>query len=115
MNMGIICAGGSDAPIEPLNPILGIHAAVTRMKINSEDRTVYGLSERLSVFEAFALYTKGSAAAIGQEKRRGVINKGYDADFTVFNLDVFAVAPDDLLKAEAVMTVIDDKIMYDKN
>ena len=115
LNLGIICAGGSDAPIEPLNPILGIHAAVTRMKINSEDRTVYGLSERLSVFEAFALYTKGSAAAIGQEKRRGVINKGYDADFTVFNLDVFAVAPDDLLKAEAVMTVIDDQIMYDKN
>ncbi|RRN74275.1 amidohydrolase [Peribacillus simplex] len=114
LNMGIICAGGSDAPIEPLNPILGIHAAVTRTKINSEDSTVYGLDERLSVHDAFALYTKGSAAAIGQEKRRGQIIKGYDADFTVFNLDVFAVAPDDLLKVEAVMTVIDDRIMYDK-
>lgn len=43
-----------------------------------------------------------------------MIIEGYDADFTVFNLDVFTVAPDDLLKAEAVMTVIDDKIMYDK-
>ncbi|MGE7758876.1 amidohydrolase [Peribacillus sp. NPDC097895] len=115
LNMGIICAGGSDAPIEPLNPILGIHAAVTRTKINSEDGHVYGLDERLSVYEAFVLYTKGSAAAIGQEKRRGQIIKGYDADFTVFDLDVFAVKPDDLLKAEAVMTIIDDRVVYDKN
>lgn len=114
LNMGITCAGGSDAPIEPLNPILGIHAAVTRAKIDGDDAG-YGLAERLTVFEAFSLYTKGSAAAIGQEKRRGMIFKGYDADFTVFDLDVFAVKTDDLLTAQAVMTVIDDMIMYDEN
>lgn len=114
LNMGITCAGGSDAPIEPLNPILGIHAAVTRAKIDGDDAG-YGLAERLTVFEAFSLYTKGSAAAIGQGKRRGMIFKGYDADFTVFDLDVFAVKPDDLLTAQAVMTVIDGRIMYDEN
>ncbi|WP_057911414.1 amidohydrolase [Peribacillus muralis] len=113
LRMGIICAGGSDAPIEPLNPIFGIHAAVTRAKTNSEDAG-YNLAERLTVFEAFSLYTKGSAAAIGQEKRRGRIIKGYDADFTVFDVDVFAVDPEELLKAEAVMTVIDDRVMYHK-
>ncbi|MFD4816812.1 amidohydrolase [Peribacillus butanolivorans] len=114
LKLGIICAGGSDAPIEPLNPILGIHAAVTRKKINSDDETVYGMDERLSLYDAFSLYTKGSAAAIGLENRRGQIIKGYDADFTVFNRDVLAIEPDDLLKVEAVMTVIDDRIMYDK-
>ncbi len=73
-----------------------------------------GLSERLSVSRLSHCMQRGCCSN-QSEKRRGVTNKGYDADFTVFNLDVFAVAPDDLLKAEAVMTVIDDKIMYDKN
>ncbi|AOH56104.1 amidohydrolase [Peribacillus muralis] len=114
LRMGIICAGGSDAPIEPLNPLLGIHAAVTRAKIDS-DEAGYGLAERLTVYEAFSLYTKGSAAAIGQEKRRGMISKGYDADFTVFDQDVFTGKPEALPGAEAVMTVIDDRIMFDKN
>ena len=88
---GFHCAGGSDAPIEPVNPLLGIHAAVTRRKPFGEDQTIYDEKECLSLFDALSLYTTGSAYAIGQEGARGKIAPGYVADFTVFETDLYPV------------------------
>ena len=112
LDMGIICAGGSDAPIESLNPLMGIHAAVTRRKPFDGSSEVFGEEQQLSAFEAFSLYTKGSAAAIGLENQRGIIRAGYDADFTVFDKDVFNIEADELLTTQPVMTVIDGKVVY---
>ncbi|RFU66228.1 amidohydrolase [Peribacillus glennii] len=109
---GIVCAGGSDAPIEPLHPFLGIHAAVTRTKPYGLDKTIYGDKERLSIYEAVSLYTKGSAYANGSEKRRGKIEKGFDADFTIVDRNIFTVNCDSLLETKALMTVIDDHIVH---
>lgn len=72
---GIPCAGGSDAPIEPVEPLLGIHAAIAR-KEPGKDGPVYGESEKLTPFEAVSLFTTGSAFAIGKEHERGQINPG---------------------------------------
>lgn len=115
LRKGIICAGGSDAPIEPLNPLLGIYAAITRQKPSGKDHNkVYGEKERLSPFEAVSLYTKGSATAINQENHRGQIKPGFDADFTVLSQNIFHISPEELLKTQAVLTVIDEKIVYNK-
>ncbi|WP_409302184.1 amidohydrolase [Peribacillus sp. SCS-155] len=112
LEMGIVCAGGSDAPIEQLNPLLGIHAAVTRMKPEGEDNTVYGESERLSMFEAVSLYTTGSAGAILEQKTRGQIAKGFDADFTILDTDIFRNSAEKLLEANVAMTVIAGKSVF---
>jgi predicted amidohydrolase YtcJ len=114
LEMGITCAGGSDAPIERLNPLLGIHAAVTRIKPDDADGTIYGREQRLSMYEAVSLYTKGSAFAIGCENKRGQIKPGFDADFTILDKDIFSETPDVLLNAEAIMTVIDGQIVFQK-
>lgn len=85
IDAGIICAGGSDAPIEGISPIEGIKAAVGRsVQMNGEEVT-YEPSEQLSMYEAISLYTTGSALAIGREKEMGMIVENYFADFTVFN------------------------------
>ncbi|MFJ7974593.1 amidohydrolase [Peribacillus sp. NPDC096379] len=111
---GIHCAGGSDAPIEPVDPLLGIHAAVTRRKPFGPDQTIYNEKECLSLFEALSLYTTGSAYAIGQEESRGKIAPGYVADFTVFEKDLYTVQPDEWLEIQAGMTVVNEQIVYAK-
>lgn len=112
LDEGLICAGGSDAPIEPVDPLLGIHAAVTR-RLPGETHAGYLPQEKLSLFEALGLFTKGAASAIGAEDRRGVIKRGIDADFTVLSEDLFSLDPDEWINVETFLTIVDDSIMYD--
>ncbi|MFY4774584.1 amidohydrolase [Metabacillus sp. RGM 3146] len=109
---GIICAGGSDAPIEPLNPFLGIHAAVTRKSIHTPEQEGYYMQEALSAFEAIQLYTIGSARAVHKEASRGLIKEDYEADFTIIDRDPFRISSDELKKTMVVMTVIDGQIVF---
>lgn len=95
---GIKCAGGSDAPIEPLNPLKSLHAAMTR--------------SNLTALEALHLYTIGSAYAEGQEYRRGTISIGKQADLTVFDRDLLAIEADELLEAKVKFTIVNGKIAY---
>lgn len=115
IDAGIICAGGSDAPIEPADPLLGIHAAVTRQIPGDESRTEYMPRQKLTVFEAVGLFTKGSAYAAMKESGHGLISPGYAADFTVLDQDIFTIPPDKLLATKANMTVVDDTIVYTRS
>lgn len=110
---GLICAGGSDAPVEDVDPLLGIHAAIARRK-PGETHEGYVPEEKLSRFEAIGLYTTGSAAAIGKENSRGLIKEGFDADFTVFDRDLFSVEEDEILNAKVELTVVAGEVMYRK-
>ncbi|WP_062514028.1 amidohydrolase [Halobacillus sp. KGW1] len=112
IDAGIKCAGGSDAPIEEINPLLGIRAAVDRRA--TYDHEVYQTEERLSVYEAVSLYTKGSAQAIHKENSQGMIAKGFVADFTILDRDLFALKPHELADANVMMTVVDGEIMYQR-
>ncbi|WP_057761384.1 amidohydrolase [Cytobacillus praedii] len=113
LNEGLPCAGGSDAPIEPLNPFLGIHAAVTRTNINDPERTVYNQHEALTTFEAVCLFTKGSAYAASHENDRGMIKEGFLADFTILEEDIFKIDPDKIADIVVAQTIIGGSIMYD--
>lgn len=112
LDAGLHCAGGSDAPIEIPDPLLGIHAAVTRRKIG-ETHDGYYPEQKLSVYEAVSLYTKGSAYVIGKENTRGQIAEGFTADFTVLDRDLFTVPVDDIPNAKVEMTVVDNTVMFE--
>ena len=114
LDEGIICAGGSDAPIEDVDPRQGLFAAVARRK-PEETHEGYLPEQKLSRFEAIRLYTYGSAQAICMEHRRGLIKEGFDADFTVFDRDLFEGPEEQLLEAEVEMTVVAGEVMYEKN
>jgi predicted amidohydrolase YtcJ len=109
---GIQCAGGSDAPIEPVDPLLGIYAAVTRTSIYDDSGKSYYPAQKLSVYEAVELFTKGSAYAIHHSHNRGMIKHGYTADFTVFDQDIFALPHEELLNVTVALTIVDNEIMY---
>lgn len=114
LNGGLHCAGGSDAPIEPVNPLLGIHAAITRRKPEEEYHEGYGVEQKLTRWEAIHLFTTGSAYAIGKEAIRGLIYPNYVADFTILDQDLFHCKEEEILKANVLQTVVDDTVMYER-
>ena len=111
LDKGLILGGSSDAPIEDVNPLLGIHALVTR----KGDAGVYNENERVSRFEAFKMYTANAAEIAYKGDRAGRIHAGYYADFVIFDRDVMQVPPDDLLSAKVTQTIIDDDTVYQIN
>jgi predicted amidohydrolase YtcJ len=111
MDAGLHCAGGSDAPIEPLDPRLGFHAAMTRRK-PSERHEGYLPEEKLTMDEAIRLFTIGSALAATEEMERGTLASGKYADFTVVDRDPYEMEPDELLELQVKMTVINGKIGF---
>lgn len=111
LDEGFMCAAGTDAPIEEVEPLKTIYAAVER-KLPGQSHKGYGESEKLSRFEAVKMYTYGSAQAICKEHERGLIKDGYVADFTIFNRDLFEGSSNDMLKAEVDKTVVGGKIVY---
>ncbi|WP_172250222.1 amidohydrolase [Saccharibacillus deserti] len=112
IDAGIVCAGGSDAPIEPLNPLLGLHAAVARRRPDrAEPAEGYLPQERLSLQQALWLFTEGSALAAAEAGERGRIQVGFAADFTVLDRDI-AAGEQALTEARALMTVVNGKVAY---
>ena len=91
---GIPLAGGSDSYVTPMDSLLGIHSAVNRPNE----------SERISVFDAVGLFTSGAARVSFDESKRGTLEVGKEASFTVLGGDPFDVRPDTIkdLRVEAL-------------
>ncbi|MDH4616629.1 amidohydrolase [Brevibacillus sp. AY1] len=111
IHKGIICAGGSDTPVEPIDPLLGIHAAVTR-KAPGETHGGYMPEEKLTMQEAISLFTTSGAKVTHEDHLKGTLSRGKFADMTVYSNDLFAMDPDELLSTKIVMTVIGGKVCY---
>lgn len=86
LEAGLTLGGGSDSYVTPMDSLLGIHAAVNRPNE----------SERLSVFQAVSLFTSGASRLSFDESRRGTLEVGKEASFTVLERDPFDVAPSEL-------------------
>ncbi|KAF1321904.1 Metal-dependent amidohydrolase 3, partial [Globisporangium splendens] len=87
LSTGIVCAGGSDAPIETCNPFQGIYDAIYRHK-PGQPQDVFLPDEKLTFEEALEIYTKNGAFAAMEETRLGQLAPGYLADFVVLQQDV---------------------------
>ncbi|SER22731.1 amidohydrolase [Piscibacillus halophilus] len=107
---GLLCAGGSDAPIESVEPLLSIDAAVNRR--SAYDGHVYNSEECLSIYEAIELYTVNPAKVIGKEHIQGKIAEGYYADFVILDQDPFQINKDELHKIKVLNTIVNGEIVY---
>jgi predicted amidohydrolase YtcJ len=90
LDAGIPVAGSSDYPCGPYEPLAAITSCAERRAL---DGTAIGLSQRISVREAFGLYTSGAAYAAGEERVKGTLAPGMIADFVELGRDPFAVPP----------------------
>lgn len=100
---GLIVASGSDCPVEPISPVLGIWAAVARKSFPEES---------LTVEEALKTYTINAAYASFDEKKRGTIEVGKLADLTILSDNLSNVQPEDIQNVDVNMTIVDGKIVY---
>jgi hypothetical protein len=104
---GARLAFGSDAPVEIPNPFLGLHAAVTRQRVDGSPGPGgwYG-EQRLTLQEALEGFTIGPAYAAGVEDRLGQLAAGYLADLIVLDDDPFLCDLADLHSLQPVATMI---------
>ena len=113
VDSGVVIAGGSDAPIESLNPLWGIYAAVTRQDHKGFPENGWYPEERMTMEEAVKMFTSWAAYASFEEDLKGTLETGKLADFTVLSKDIFTIELLDLLTTRVLMTVIGGNIRYD--
>lgn len=112
LDAGVHLVFGSDAPIEPADPLFGIHAAVTRQRRDGEPDGGREPDQRLSVAEAIAAFTEQAARMDEREGVRGRIEAGAFADFVVLGTDPFEVEPANLYKITVETTVVGGEVVY---
>jgi predicted amidohydrolase YtcJ len=103
---GIRVVGGSDCPMEPLNPLLGIQAAVTRE---------FFPEERITVGEALRMYTVDAAYSSGEENIKGSVETGKLADLTVLSHNPAKVPPNEIENIAIEMTIVGGRVVYSKH
>lgn len=114
LEAGIPVALSSDAPAtawaDPVNPFVGIQAAVTRIAYNGADT---GQDERISVEEAIELYTRG-AQEITRIPQVGQLRVGYFADFIVLDQDILQIPADQIKDVKVEATYFNGKLVYNR-
>ncbi len=112
-NKVMLCFG-SDWTVAPLNPLLGIYAAVTRRTLDDKNPEGWIPEQKISVEEAIMAYTINNAYASFEEKIKGSIEVGKLADFTVLDQDILTIDPVKIKDVKVEMTVFDGKVIYKK-
>ncbi len=107
---GAVLAFGSDAPVEPIDPLLGIHAAVTRRRPRDDD--AWRPEQRLTLEEALAGYAAGPAYAMASERVTGTLRVGMRCDATVVDRDLARCSEDELLEARVRATITDGAVRF---
>jgi predicted amidohydrolase YtcJ len=106
LKKGIRVVGGSDCPMEPLSPLLGIQAAATRATFPEE---------RVTVDEALRMYTVDAAYSSGEENIKGSVETGKLADLTVLSHNPAKVTPNEIENIAVEMTIVGGKVVYSKH
>ena len=106
LDQGARVAFGSDAPVEPLDPLLGIHAAITRQR-DGKPEGGWHPEARISLQEALFGYTRGPAWAAEMEDRLGILREGYLADLVALDRDITQTPPDEIPALQVLGAMVD--------
>ena len=112
---GNIIAGGSDAPVERGEPMIEFYAAVSRRSITGDQTPEWHPEEALTREQALKAFTIWPAYAAFEETKRGTIEIGKWADFTILDQDIMKIPEAEILKVKNVMTVVAGEIVYRAN
>jgi predicted amidohydrolase YtcJ len=110
-NSRVTLAFGSDDPFGPLSPMLGLYAATTRK--SQDGKVEFHPEQKLTIDQAIAAYTTGSAFAEFTEKDKGILAAGMLADFVVLDRDITAIPPEQILGARVLQTVVGEQTVFE--
>ena len=112
----VVCFGsdspGTNAARYPLNPMLGLYAAVTRQTLTGEPDGGWFPKQKLTVEEAIQAYTLNSAYASFEEKIKGSITEGKLADMAVLSDNLLEIEPKEIKDVENVITILGGKVIF---
>ncbi len=112
LDHGVTLAFGTDWPVAPLDPILGLYAAVTRATLDGKNPGGWIPEEKITLPEAIEAYTMGSAFAEFQEREKGSITPGKLADMVILNDDIFDLKPEAVRNVKVKTTIVAGKVVY---
>jgi hypothetical protein len=115
LDNGVKLCFGSDWTVAPLDPLLGIYAAVTRRTTDGANPSGWFPEQKITVQEAIEAYTINNAYAAFEENEKGSITAGKLADFVVLSDDLLSIDPAGIGKVRVEMTVLGGKIVYRKH
>jgi hypothetical protein len=107
----VVLAFGTDYPVEPVTPFRGLYAAVSRQSENGKKS--YYPEQKISIEQAIAAYTTGSAFAEFAEKQKGKLEPGMLADLIVLDRDITSVPVPKILETEVLRTVVGGRTVYE--
>ena len=114
LETGVVIPGGSDFPVEPADPLLSFHAAVTRKNADGWPAGGWRSEEVMTREEALRHMTVWGAYAAFMEDVTGTLTPGKLADIVVLDRDIMTVPADDILDTDVVMTIVNGEVVYER-
>jgi predicted amidohydrolase YtcJ len=115
IDSGATVAFGSDWPVAPLSPLIGIYAAVTRRTIDGKNPNGWQPQQKVTVAEAVKAYTYGAAYAEGEEQVKGTLEPGKLADIIVLAEDIFSIDPIGIQDVKVDSTYLGGELIYQRD
>jgi predicted amidohydrolase YtcJ len=112
LDRGAVLAFGSDWTVAPIEPLLGIYAAVTRRTLDGKNPDGWVPQEKISVEEALHAYTAANAYGVFAEERRGRLTPGYLADLVLVDRDLTRIPPEEIEQSAIKATVVGGRVIY---
>ncbi|TAL66142.1 MAG: hypothetical protein EPN88_08970, partial [Bacteroidetes bacterium] len=109
---GADLAFGTDYQVEPLNPMEGLYASVTRKDRLGEVGEGWYPGQKITMEDAIRYYTLGSAYAQFMENRKGMIKTGYLADIVITNKNLLTIPENEIMMTKVDYTVTGGKVVY---
>jgi predicted amidohydrolase YtcJ len=107
-------AFGTDWPVEPIDPLEGLYAAVTRKDRAGEEGDGWFADQKLSMEKAIELYTSGAAYAEFMEDRKGKIKVGYLGDIVIFKKNLMTIPPEEIMTSKVDFTIVGGKVVFQR-
>lgn len=112
MDAGAVVCNGTDAPVEPLDPLPSFYASISRKTLDGFPEGGFEADQAMTRAQALKSYTLDGAYAEFEEDFKGSIEVGKAADFTIFDKNIMTVPEQEILKARATMTVVGGEIVF---
>ena len=112
LDNGVRLAFGTDWTVAPINPMLGLYAAVTRRTLDGKNPGGWVPEQKITLKEAMEAYTMGSAYAEFQETQKGSLTRGKLADLVILSDDILAIDPLKLPDVKVITTITGGKVVY---
>lgn len=115
LDAGVVLALGSDWPVAPLDPLLGIDAAVHRRTLDGKHPAGWIPEQKITVAQALRGYTWGSAYAAGRERVQGTLAPGYLADFVMLDHDILDPnLAEKIAGTKVLLTVVGGRVVFER-